>query len=86
MSANCKRPGAKVAKEKAKSFDFPAEDKKKYLSGSEDEVRAGETPVLGRMTKKTNTAEFDGEGAVCAVRKKVQSMLEKLGADFSKAM
>lgn len=36
-----RQPEAKVAKAKAKAFDFPEEEEEKYLSGSEDEVRAG---------------------------------------------
>lgn len=81
-----RHPEAKVEKEKAKCFVFPEEDEKKNLSGSEDDVRAGETPILDKMTKKRNAAEFDEEGATCAVGNEVQSMLEKFGADISKVM
>lgn len=36
-----KQPVPKVEKGKVKCFDFPGEDEKKNLSGSEDDVRAG---------------------------------------------
>ncbi|XP_075888837.1 synaptonemal complex protein 3 isoform X2 [Nelusetta ayraudi] len=81
-----RHPEAKVEKEKAKRFVFPEEDEKKNLSGSEDDERAGETPILDKMTKKGNAAEFDEEGASCAVGNEVQFMLEKFGADISKVM
>lgn len=42
-----RHPEDKVAKEKAKAFDFAEQDEEKYLSGSEDEVRAGAQQCVG---------------------------------------
>uniref|UniRef100_A0A3Q3XKA9 XLR/SYCP3/FAM9 domain-containing protein n=1 Tax=Mola mola TaxID=94237 RepID=A0A3Q3XKA9_MOLML len=67
-------------------FDFNEEDEKKELSGSEDDVRENETPILDKSAKKRPAAEFEEEGATCAVGNEVQSMLEKFGADISKVM
>ncbi|KAM4733605.1 synaptonemal complex protein 3 [Anableps anableps] len=67
-------------------FDFTAEVEKKELSGSEDEVREDETPIVDKLTKKRPAPDFDEEGTACAVGNEVQSMLEKFGADISKVM
>ncbi|XP_047452752.1 synaptonemal complex protein 3 [Mugil cephalus] len=67
-------------------YDFIEEDVKKVLSGSEDDVREDETPIVDKMAKKRPAADFDEQGAACAVGNEVQSMLEKFGADIGKVM
>ncbi|XP_030588048.1 synaptonemal complex protein 3 [Archocentrus centrarchus] len=86
MAAARKQMKKKHLEEKAdeKVFDFIPEDEKKELSGSEDEVREDETPVVDKLAKK-RPADFEEE-APCAVGNEVQSMLEKFGADISKVM
>uniref|UniRef100_A0A3Q3BG65 Synaptonemal complex protein 3 n=1 Tax=Kryptolebias marmoratus TaxID=37003 RepID=A0A3Q3BG65_KRYMA len=69
-----------------KVFDFTEEDEKKGLSGSEDEVREDETPIVDKLGKKRPAADFEEEGVPCAVGNEVHSMLEKFGADISKVM
>ncbi|XP_073328567.1 synaptonemal complex protein 3 [Pagrus major] len=70
-----------------KVFDFTEEDEKKELSGSEDDAREDETPIVDKLAKKRPAAAaFEEEGAPCAVGNEVQSMLEKFGADISKVM
>ncbi|XP_044048229.1 synaptonemal complex protein 3 [Siniperca chuatsi] len=70
-----------------KVFDFTQEDEKKELSGSEDDARDHETPIVDKLAKKRPAADFEEE-ATCAVGvgNEVQSMLEKFGADISKVM
>ncbi|XP_030071275.1 synaptonemal complex protein 3 isoform X1 [Microcaecilia unicolor] len=66
------------------SYDFQVEEKKN-LSGSDDDVREGETPIIDKHGKKRpsmpslsiNEDEMGGE---------VQNMLERFGADISKAL
>ncbi|XP_041652299.1 synaptonemal complex protein 3 isoform X2 [Cheilinus undulatus] len=69
-----------------KVFDFVGEDEKKELSGSEDEARADETPIVEKTGKKRPSVDLEDEGAACAVGNEVQSMLERFGADISKVM
>ncbi|XP_076589837.1 synaptonemal complex protein 3 [Chaetodon auriga] len=69
-----------------KVFDFTEEDEKKGLSGSEDDVREDEAAAVEKLAKKRPAADFEEEGATCAVGNEVQSMLEKFGADISKVM
>ncbi|XP_026168311.1 synaptonemal complex protein 3 [Mastacembelus armatus] len=66
-------------------FDF-TEDEKKELSGSEDDPREDETPIVDKLVKKRPAADFEVEEATCAVGNEVQSMLERFGADISKVM
>ncbi|XP_074534643.1 synaptonemal complex protein 3 [Halichoeres trimaculatus] len=67
-------------------FDFNG-DEKKEMSGSEDEVRGDETPIVGeKIAKKRPATDFEEEGASCGVGNEVQSMLERFGADISKVM
>ncbi|KAM7003230.1 synaptonemal complex protein 3 [Tautogolabrus adspersus] len=73
-------------KPEKKVFDFIEEDEKKELSASEDEAREDETPIVDKMAKKRPAADFQEEGAACAVGNEVQSMLERFGADISKVM
>lgn len=68
------------------TFDFPGDEEKKELSGSDDEVREDETPIVDKVAKKRPSSEFDEEEAVCAVGNEVHSMLEKFGADINKVM
>ncbi|XP_068452415.1 synaptonemal complex protein 3-like [Clinocottus analis] len=86
--------GRKVLKKKhteekmdKKVFDFITEDEKKELSGSEEEVRGDETPIVDKSAKK-RPADFEEEEGdpAGAVGNEVHSMLEKFGADISKAM
>ncbi|KAE8289305.1 Synaptonemal complex protein 3 [Larimichthys crocea] len=78
----------KQPEEKAEKnvFEFTEEGEKKELSGSEDEARADETPIVDKPAKKRPAADFVEEGAPCAVGNEVHSMLEKFGADISKVM
>uniref|UniRef100_A0AAY5K8Y9 XLR/SYCP3/FAM9 domain-containing protein n=1 Tax=Esox lucius TaxID=8010 RepID=A0AAY5K8Y9_ESOLU len=66
-----------------KSFDFTFEEGKKGLSCSEDDTREEEPPVVDRLTKKRI---FEEDDLHVGVGNEVQSMLERFGADISKAM
>ncbi|XP_071398287.1 synaptonemal complex protein 3 [Centroberyx affinis] len=68
-----------------KVFDFTHEEEKKELSGSEDDAREDETPIVDKLAKKRPAAGFEEEGT-CAVGNEVQSMLERFGSDISKVM
>ncbi|XP_049929811.1 synaptonemal complex protein 3 isoform X3 [Epinephelus moara] len=84
-----KHPEEKIDK---KVFDFDPEDEKKELSGSEEDAREDENPIMEKSAKKRPAADFEEDGAPCAVGNEVQSMLEKFGgkqlcaADISKVM
>ncbi|KAF7707549.1 synaptonemal complex protein 3 isoform X2 [Silurus meridionalis] len=67
------------------AFDFNIEDEKKCLSGSEDEAR-GETHIIDKSAKKRSASTFEGEDLTVGAGNEVQTMLEKFGADISKAM
>ncbi|XP_062856099.1 synaptonemal complex protein 3 [Trichomycterus rosablanca] len=67
------------------AFDFNIEEEKKCLSGSEDEARE-ETPIVDKMGKKRSASSFEEEDLIVGVGNEVQTMLEKFGADISKAM
>ncbi|KAF7646656.1 hypothetical protein LDENG_00184070 [Lucifuga dentata] len=70
-----------------KVFDFIQDEEKKELSGSEDDGREDETPIVDKSAKKRPAADFEQEeDRTCAVGNEVQSMLEKFGADISKVM
>ncbi|XP_032700189.1 synaptonemal complex protein 3 [Lontra canadensis] len=63
-----------------RAFDFEKEDKKD-LSGSEEDVTEGKTPVIEKHGKKrTSAAVFEDMGG------EVQNMLERFGADINKAL
>ncbi|XP_026028174.1 synaptonemal complex protein 3 isoform X2 [Astatotilapia calliptera] len=87
MAAARKQMKKKLLEERAdkKAFDFTPEAEKKELSGSEDEVREDETPIVDKLVKK-RPADFEEEAVPCAMGNEVQSMLEKFGADISKVM
>ncbi|KAF5926533.1 hypothetical protein HPG69_001161 [Diceros bicornis minor] len=63
-----------------RAYDFEKEDKK-ILSGSEEEVTEGITPVIEKHGKKRTSA-----GVVEDVGGEVQNMLERFGADINKAL
>ncbi|KAG7232221.1 hypothetical protein INR49_009414 [Caranx melampygus] len=88
MAMGRKQMKKKHPEEKADKtvFDFSVEDEKKELSGSEEDVRESETPMVDKGAKKRPAAEFEAAEAGCAVGNEVQSMLEKFGADISKVM
>ncbi|XP_042371840.1 synaptonemal complex protein 3 [Plectropomus leopardus] len=73
-------------KSELKVFDFNKEDAKKDLSGSEDDVKEDNTPKVDKSAKKRPAADFEEDGAMCAMGNEVQSMLDKFGADISKVM
>ncbi|XP_015239278.1 PREDICTED: synaptonemal complex protein 3 isoform X1 [Cyprinodon variegatus] len=68
------------------AYDFTPEDEKKELSGSDDDVREDETPIVDKLTKKRPASNFDEEATACGMGNEVQSMLEKFGADINKVM
>ncbi|XP_029009866.1 synaptonemal complex protein 3 [Betta splendens] len=67
-------------------FDFTQENKKKGLSGSEDDIREDETPIMDKVSKKRPIEDCEAEEAACAVGNEVQSMLQRFGADINKVM
>ncbi|XP_044918174.1 synaptonemal complex protein 3 isoform X3 [Felis catus] len=63
-----------------RAYDFEKEDKKD-LSGSEEDVTEGKTPVIEKHGKKrTSAGIFEDMGG------EVQNMLERFGADINKAL
>ncbi|XP_067349467.1 synaptonemal complex protein 3 isoform X2 [Channa argus] len=88
MATGRKQAKKKHAEEKSDKnvFDFTEGDKKKELSGSEDDVRGDETPTVDKLAKKRPADDFEVDEAACAVGNEVQSMLERFGADISKVM
>nr|XP_055048725.1 synaptonemal complex protein 3 isoform X1 [Misgurnus anguillicaudatus] len=78
-----------------KTFDFDTEEKKE-LSGSDDDTRNGsrcnsrfaalETPIIDKPAKKRPADAFDDDDLNVGVGNEVQTMLERFGADISKAM
>ncbi|KAG9272424.1 synaptonemal complex protein 3 isoform X1 [Astyanax mexicanus] len=67
------------------AFDFNVEEEKKGLSGSDDEARE-ETPIVDKLGKKRCGGSFEEDDVGVGVGNEVQTMLEKFGADISKAM
>ncbi|XP_017545159.1 synaptonemal complex protein 3 [Pygocentrus nattereri] len=67
------------------AFDFNIEEEKKGLSGSDDEARE-ETPIVDKLGKKRSASSFEENDLGVGVGNEVQTMLEKFGADISKAM
>ncbi|XP_078531221.1 synaptonemal complex protein 3 isoform X2 [Lissotriton helveticus] len=66
-------------------YEFQAEQKKSP-SGSEEDIREGETPIIDKHGKK-RPALMTGLGAVeDDMGGEVQNMLERFGADISKAL
>nr|XP_044601581.1 synaptonemal complex protein 3 isoform X3 [Equus asinus] len=63
-----------------RAYDFEKDDKK-ILSGSEEEVTEGKTPVIDKHGKKRTSA-----GVAEDVGGEVQNMLERFGADINKAL
>ncbi|KAK2867230.1 hypothetical protein Q8A67_025347 [Cirrhinus molitorella] len=66
-----------------KTFDFDTLEDKKG-SGSDDDTR-DETPIIDKLTKKRSADTFDDD-LTAGVGNEVQNMLERFGADISKAM
>ncbi|XP_038254460.1 synaptonemal complex protein 3 isoform X2 [Dermochelys coriacea] len=66
------------------AYDFQ-EEEKKNLSGSEEDIREGDTPVIDKHGKKrpsvTPNAVLEED-----VGGEVQTMLERFGADINKAL
>ncbi|XP_051979353.1 synaptonemal complex protein 3-like [Xyrauchen texanus] len=69
-----------------KTFDFKIDEEKKELSGSDDDTRDDETPIIDKLAKKRSADTFDDDDPSVGVGNEVQSMLERFGADISKAM
>ncbi|XP_076877636.1 synaptonemal complex protein 3 [Brachyhypopomus gauderio] len=67
------------------AFDFIIEDEKKGFSGSDEETR-GETSAVDKLGKKRSASSFEEGGLSVGVGNEVQTMLERFGADISKAM
>ncbi|NP_001035440.1 synaptonemal complex protein 3 [Danio rerio] len=67
-----------------KAFDFTVLEEKKE-SGSDEDTRDDETPIIDKLSKKRSADTFDDE-LNSGVGNEVQSMLERFGADISKAM
>ncbi|KAL2093582.1 hypothetical protein ACEWY4_010894 [Coilia grayii] len=69
-----------------KAFDFTIDDEKKVMSGSEEDIREDETPIVDKLQKRRSGPSFEEEDATMGVSNEVQTMLERFGADISKAM
>ncbi|XP_043084547.1 synaptonemal complex protein 3 [Puntigrus tetrazona] len=67
-----------------KTFDFDALEEKKG-SLSEDDTR-DETPIIDKLTRKRPADTFEDDDLNAGVGNEVQTMLERFGADISKAM
>ncbi|XP_056308108.1 synaptonemal complex protein 3 [Danio aesculapii] len=67
-----------------KAFDFTVLEEKKG-SGSDEDTRDDETPIIDKLSKKRSADTFDDE-LNGGVGNEVQTMLERFGADISKAM
>uniref|UniRef100_A0A671TLD8 Synaptonemal complex protein 3 n=1 Tax=Sparus aurata TaxID=8175 RepID=A0A671TLD8_SPAAU len=61
-----------------KVFDFTEEDEKKGLSGSEDDVREDETPIVDKLAKKRPAAAFEEEAAPSDISKVMQAKKKRL--------
>ncbi|XP_048014682.1 synaptonemal complex protein 3 [Megalobrama amblycephala] len=68
-----------------KAFDFNKLEEEKKGSGSDDDTR-DETPIIDKLTKKRSAETFDDDELHAGVGNEVQNMLERFGADISKAM
>ncbi|XP_031420900.1 synaptonemal complex protein 3 [Clupea harengus] len=69
-----------------KAFHFGKEEAKKGISGSEDDIREDETPIVDKILKRRPGPSFEEDEATSGVGNEVQSMLERFGADIGKAM
>ncbi|XP_036374258.1 synaptonemal complex protein 3 [Megalops cyprinoides] len=78
---------AKNAQDSAdlKAFDFNIDEEKKGLSGSDDDARDEETPVVEKLAKK-RPAALEEDDINVGMGSEVQTMLERFGADISKAL
>uniref|UniRef100_A0A3P9Q6V8 Synaptonemal complex protein 3 n=1 Tax=Poecilia reticulata TaxID=8081 RepID=A0A3P9Q6V8_POERE len=79
----------KILEEKTEKnvYDFPAVDDKKELSGSEDDVREDETPIVDKLSKKRPAPDFDeGTAYRNTLNKNASLSFSLLVADISKVM
>ncbi|XP_049677411.1 synaptonemal complex protein 3 isoform X2 [Accipiter gentilis] len=87
MAPSGRKHGGKAGKPAQEDQAIPAYDfqeERKELSGSEEDIREGETPVMDKHGKKralvtTHVVPDDVGG-------EVQNMLERFGADINKAL
>ncbi|XP_065536693.1 synaptonemal complex protein 3 isoform X4 [Lathamus discolor] len=87
MAPSGRKHGGKASKPAPEDQAIPAYDfqeERKELSGSEEDIREGETPVMDKHGKKrplvtTHVVPDDVGG-------EVQNMLERFGADINKAL
>ncbi|KAM6290312.1 synaptonemal complex protein 3 [Porphyrio hochstetteri] len=86
MAPSGRKHGGKAAKAAQEDQAIPAydfEEERKELSGSEEDIREGETPIIDKHGKKrpltTHVVPDDVGG-------EVQNMLERFGADINKAL
>ncbi|KAI4895536.1 hypothetical protein NFI96_022529 [Prochilodus magdalenae] len=65
------------------AFEFNITEEKKGLSGSEDEAREGETPIVDKLGKKRSASSFEEDdlGVGVGMGSEVQTMLEKFGGE-----
>ncbi|KAM8972730.1 synaptonemal complex protein 3 [Pelodytes ibericus] len=75
---------AKITQEE-KGYDFP-EIEQKPLSGSEEDIQEEETPLLDKHGRKRSASVTNQEGDEDHMGGEVQNMLERFGADISKAL
>ncbi|XP_048843424.1 synaptonemal complex protein 3 isoform X2 [Brienomyrus brachyistius] len=85
-SAARKKKTAKIAgkaTDPLQVFDFAIGEGKSDLSGSEEDLKEEETPIVEKGKKRCASAEDDMQ---LAVGNEVQTMLERFGEDISKAI
>ncbi|XP_043821885.1 synaptonemal complex protein 3 [Dromiciops gliroides] len=69
----------------SRAYDFDKDDKKD-LSGSEEDAREGETPVIEKHGKKRSSTVITHGTVEEDMGGEVQNMLERFGADINKAL
>ncbi|KAJ8392343.1 hypothetical protein AAFF_G00077070 [Aldrovandia affinis] len=67
-------------------YDFTLDDEKKDMSGSEEDGREDETPLIRKMPKKRPAALEEDININVEMGSEVQTMLERFGADINKTM
>ncbi|XP_013923054.1 PREDICTED: synaptonemal complex protein 3 [Thamnophis sirtalis] len=88
MAPSGRKSTGKIAKRTQESaavhvYKFE-DDLKKHLSGSDDDIREDEAPVIDKHGKKRPVTPH--EGVEDEVGGEVQNMLERFGADINKAL
>uniref|UniRef100_A0A4W4H6K7 XLR/SYCP3/FAM9 domain-containing protein n=1 Tax=Electrophorus electricus TaxID=8005 RepID=A0A4W4H6K7_ELEEL len=68
-----------------RAFDFNIREEKKGLCGSDEET-GEETSAVDKLAKKRSASSFEEDDLSAGVGSEVQTMLERFGADISKAM